>query len=688
MASQHEVGRQHRKILATYQYTDEAGNPAFEIVRFEPKDFRVRYKDENGNLCWRKPPKIFPYRLHELLLSTPNEIVFLVEGEKDVETLRKFRLLATTNPFGQGPGKFQKAWAPYFQGRHCMLIPDRDEVGRKHMEGIAEILRPVAASLATLELPLADGQKDVTDWFSDTGNTFNRFLELAVSCQDQHIKKPIRQIYEEYAETERGDAWEGPARVPAVAQAREEEEEEAKTPFQAFPLECLPVIVRDYVYHGSQALHCDPTYLALPALCTLGGLIGNTRVIQLKETWVEPCVFWGVNIAESSTLKSPALDCAIGPAMTIQDELFLDYERAMEGYKVAMEEWKSSGGKAEGNKRYASKSPPVQPDARRIIVNDITIEKLAQILHKNPRGLILKRDELSGWFGSFGQYKGSSGSSDLPIWLEIHRASPLTIDRKGGDIPTMHIPHSAVTVIGTIQPAIFSRVITSAFFDSGLTSRLLLAMPPKRKKVWTEDVIPHLVGESYRKLLKDIWREINLEQDRNSVWPRVITLTADGKAAWVNFYTRHADLQHESEGERSYALAKLEGYCARFALLFAVVEYYSRQADCQEVTAQHIQKAEMLINWFANEADRVYSSIRNPEEVMQEERLKEFIASLGGEITPRRLLRSNQSKYKSAKICRGLLDSLVSRNFGKWEFRRDKAANGGPAAETFVLFDF
>lgn len=687
MSQSQPIDRRHRKILATYVYTNERGDPVYEIIRYEPKDFRIRHKDQSGNWNWHRPATTYPYKVHEILLSTKNDIVFVVEGEKDVETLRSHRLIATTNPFGQGPDKFKPEWAHFFKGRHVMLIPDLDPVGMEHMGRIHKILEPVAATCVIFKLDLPEGKKDVTHWFEIQGNTFNKFLDMAIAVQDGASKKPILQIYEDMAESQKGDAYEGIDRAPPSVQPEESEDAEERIPFKPFPIESLPLVVQEYIQHAARALHCDMTYLALPALCTLGGIIGNTRIIELKETWTEPSVFWGVLIADSSTLKSPALDCAVAPATMIQDELFVKYEKEMEVWREAMEEWKASGGKAANSKEYASKPSPTRPDAERIIVGDITIEKLAEILHKNPRGIILKRDELQGWFGSFGQYKATGGGNDLPVWLEAFRAQSRTIDRKSGDIPTIYVPRFAVTVLGTIQPGVFSRILTAAFFDSGLTSRLLLAMPPKRKKVWSEDVIPHAVGLGYRTLIRNLWEAINKEKSYGQTWPKVLRMTPQAKKLWVTFYDEWAEKQHESEGDQAYALAKLEGYCARFALLFSVVEYYAGEVMEEVVTLEHVRKAITLVQWFANEAERVYALVKNPEELLEEDRLLDFIASIGGEITSRRLLRSNPSKYKKTEVCRALLESLVQKGLGKWEYRKTVGADGRPPATVFVALD-
>jgi putative DNA primase/helicase len=71
-------------IVAEYNYTDERGELLYQVTRhFPPKDFRQRYPDGRGGWIWRKHPRQVLYRLGEVLEAP---IVFVVEGERDVET--------------------------------------------------------------------------------------------------------------------------------------------------------------------------------------------------------------------------------------------------------------------------------------------------------------------------------------------------------------------------------------------------------------------------------------------------------------------------------------------------------------------------------------------------------------------------------------------------------------------------
>ncbi len=83
------------RIVATYDYRDEAGNLLSQVVRREPKDFRQRRPKPGGGWNWSvKGVPVVPYRLPELL-AKPNRVVVVVEGEKDVDYLAGIGVLAT-----------------------------------------------------------------------------------------------------------------------------------------------------------------------------------------------------------------------------------------------------------------------------------------------------------------------------------------------------------------------------------------------------------------------------------------------------------------------------------------------------------------------------------------------------------------------------------------------------------------
>ena len=76
---------------AVYDYTDEAGKRLYQVLRYEPLNALKQFVQRTGpdQVKWSiKGVRRVLYRLPELIEAVAqNHIVFVVEGEKDVETL-------------------------------------------------------------------------------------------------------------------------------------------------------------------------------------------------------------------------------------------------------------------------------------------------------------------------------------------------------------------------------------------------------------------------------------------------------------------------------------------------------------------------------------------------------------------------------------------------------------------------
>jgi putative DNA primase/helicase len=164
---------EQRRVIAEYSYTDEHGDLLYQVVRNDPKGFFQRYPDGKGGWINRKYRRQVLYRLPELVEAA---IVFLAEGEKDVETLRAYGFVATTIAGGANA-----EWLPTFTevllGREVILIPDNDEPGWALMRRIARALLGKSAPLICFDDHHRAGAKDITEWF-ELGHTELELMNL------------------------------------------------------------------------------------------------------------------------------------------------------------------------------------------------------------------------------------------------------------------------------------------------------------------------------------------------------------------------------------------------------------------------------------------------------------------------------------------------------------------------------
>lgn len=147
------------KVIDEYPYQDEEGKELFRVVRFEPKAFRVKRMVNNSWEWDKKGIREVLYNLPEVIKS---ETVWLVEGEKDVENLKKIGIVATTNPFGVN--HWNSEYATCFKDKKVIICLDKG--CETESERRAErILKAGAKEVKIVELPgLSREGEDISDW--------------------------------------------------------------------------------------------------------------------------------------------------------------------------------------------------------------------------------------------------------------------------------------------------------------------------------------------------------------------------------------------------------------------------------------------------------------------------------------------------------------------------------------------
>jgi hypothetical protein len=176
---------ERRREVAAYDYHDERGQLLYQVVRFEPKDFRPRRPDGSGGWIWNlEGVRRLVYRLTDLAEQAR---VFWVEGEKDVDRLWSLGLPATTSPSGA------QSWRPEYAAQiqalapaEIVVIPDHDVPGHAYASEVAGALTAAGLGVRLLELPGFGAVRekhgpDVSDWL-DAGHTAADLEALAASA--------------------------------------------------------------------------------------------------------------------------------------------------------------------------------------------------------------------------------------------------------------------------------------------------------------------------------------------------------------------------------------------------------------------------------------------------------------------------------------------------------------------------
>jgi hypothetical protein len=641
-----KAGNACGKIVATYDYHDSAGNLAYHVVRFDPKDFRQRRPDGKGGWIWNmRGVTPLPYRLPELLAADPADLVFVVEGEKDADNLAKAGVIAVTNH--GGALKWTAAHSKHLAGRNVVIIPDNDEPGERHGQAVAASLHGVASSVRVVRLPTG---KDVSDWL-EAGGTPERLWELANAA---------------------------PAWVPPAKPA-EDDTAPTVARWKPFPVAALPSPFDAFVREVSKAMGCDPSFVALPLLAALAAAIGSTRRLVVKRGWTEPAILWAAIVGESGTTKTPPFKQVMKPVRELQRQALAVHRDEKQEYETALAHYEKNMGMWRRDKGYGDPpSKPQEPHAVRYVVADTTVEALAPILAENPRGLLLARDELAGWLGSFDRYASGRGG-DSAHWLSMHNGIEMLVDRKTSGAKTIYVDQAHVSIVGGIQPAILKRALGVEHWESGLAARLLVTCPPRKPKVWTEaDIDPETEATLFR-LISRLYALQPAAAEDGRLVPEYVVMSADAKRLWVDFYNTHGQEQADLTGDLSAAWSKLEAYAARLALVLHFARWAAEDASLKpdEVDADSMRRAVTLAKWFKNETLRVYALLGEGDDARAQSQLVEWIQRKGGVVSVRDLQRGPR-RYAHGDAAERALHDLVQAGLAKLVPSPASAKGGAP----------
>lgn len=342
--------------------------------------------------------------------------------------------------------------------------------------------------------------------------------------------------------------------VPATADDGRTDEQPVK-PMTAFPLDALPGPIQQFAMEGAASLTAPPELIAVPALVVAAAAIGGSRIIQLKPGWTEPASVFAAVISPSGTMKSPALQMATAPLQGL--------------------------------------TTPGAPTW----TADVTVERLAQLLAENPRGLLVIRDELSAWVKSMNQYKQGKGA-DRQFYLSVWSGAPVKVDRVGSGTPTdILIARPCLSVVGCIPPEVLGEFDDRGGLDDGFLPRLLFTWPLQRPVRWTDATISQPVRDGYDNLIRELFA-FPMQKE-----PVSLLLSDEALALFKWWHDTHCEETEQPQLPPFLrgAYAKLKGYCPRLALIHAVVT----NPTTERVEKASVEAAIQLVSYFKAQARKV-----------------------------------------------------------------------------------
>ena len=213
----------------------------------------------------------------------------------------------------------------------------------------------------------------------------------------------------------------------------------------------LPEPFAPWLSDIAERMQCPLDYPAVGAIVALASVVGNQIAIRPKryDDWSVVPNLYGAIVGRPGVLKSPALSEALKPIQRLIVSARAIYEERVSEWQIERLMTEAKREKLKEDIKKAAKSGKdidkdafrskqgeidgaVEPIERRYMINDSTVEKVGELLNRNPNGLLLFRDELTGWLHSLDRDGHESARS---FYLEAWKGRTLLRMIASGAVP-------------------------------------------------------------------------------------------------------------------------------------------------------------------------------------------------------------------------------------------------------------
>ncbi len=722
MPPREEPSSSGKKIIGTtaYSYEDRDGALRFQSVRKQfddgSKEFYLRQPRPGGG--WNntiKGVELLPFRLPQLIAAVEaGEYILLLEGEKDVLRAEKEGFWATTN--ATGAGKWQESYTDLLVEIgvvDLVLIPDNDLPGFKHMLQIYRSFQAKgkADGIQIVQLNGIPEKGDLSDWLDAAGvmDDFDRLL-----AGNRMIGARVIDVAELARLAGEGDQQEEPStsdETGSVDLWPDRLELPGARSVPTMTPEMIPPALATWLTDIAETVKIPLEMVTAPAIVGIGSIIG--RHIGIKPwkftNFVTVPNPWGLVVSRPGWMKSFAVGEAlkpIGRLATAERENFearrdqaeadiAALQAQLKDIKRRMDEAAKDGKTLDKLKEEFAAKTKASRDAkvveRRFMTHDATVEKLAELLRDNPRGMLVVRDEVYGLLRSF---EKSGRENDRQFYLEAWSGTgAFTHDRIARG--TIHVPSLTVSIIGGIQPGrvrtLSDEAVGGGGGDDGLLQRFQIMVYPDRLEPWEKPT--KYPDKEARDRVFEIFEWLN-----NCI-PSDLLATSDfaGDIPYLEFtpFAQNvADAWHEelerrlrsSEFDNSPAfashLAKYRSLMPELALIFHLVSVASKTAPAGPVTEGPTRLAAAWCEFLELHARKIYDIELDRGAAAARaiaKKIKE--GAIIDAQTVREIYRNQWSGLKSDEV---VIDGLAVLADLNW-VRLESISNGGRASQIVRL---
>lgn len=606
------------RIVATYDYHDEAGGLLFQVCRMEPKTFRQRRPDGKGGWVWNlKGVEPVLYHLPEVLAA---DEVLLPEGEKDADALRALFFTATTN--SMGAGKWRDSYTEALRGKDVVLLPDNDEPGREHALKVASALHGVAKSIKLILLPGLPEKGDVSDFIAQHEDPEMAAERLATIIDGSPTWEPGAEPGSETKGNRQSDEHIFGDPQPLVE----------KTLPAPYPTEALPGTVRQAVEEVQAFVKAPMALVASSALAAVSVVVQAHIDIERAKKLTGPTSLNFLTVADSGERKTSCDGFFNSAVRAFEMEQYKLFKPILSKHEAEKRGWAAKrAGLLEAIKKAAKGGrdtlkldadlvdlqaiEPITPRRPQILLMDQTPEALAMHLaHRWPSAGILSA-EAGVIFGAHGM-STDSVMRNLALLNILWDGGVFDQGRKVAE--SVRVEGARLTLGLQVQEnplRVFFERSNGLARGTGFLARFLISWPESTmgERMFTEAPKNWPALAQFHQRMSEILKfELPLD-DEGILAPKLVFLSEAAKRIWIYFH----DTVEGKLGKNGalYDVRDLAAKSADNAARMAAVFHFFKYGPEGAVGADDFHGAVKIVSWHLNESLRFFDEIAASSEI-------------------------------------------------------------------------
>ena len=599
-------------VVESYSYCYGPYNDGLRKIRF-------RKPDGSKTFCWLRedPSKKSGFAMthngsaHRLYVAgnINNSTVFLVEGEKDANTVHKLMngtAVSAENGASRATGsKWLEEYTQQLAGKTVYILWDNDDIGKQFAQVEAQEIAKSAQSVFLLDLPSAwpncPEKADITDYVNAFGQdeAYLTVASLIATAEKYTASEPELLATNETINLADPAAAAPAGTVTDTAESWEPIIKSAALP--VFPLEVFPGWIQAYIRNYAATTGVNTDYCAAAVIAAVSAVIVGHCDIPFNGSHREPAQLYTAFVGGSGSMKSSVINQFFGP---LRERLqMLNKNVNQDNYAIKMQIEDLEKAIAAEQKKKAPNEEQIRLDSAAVCelrekrksgypvpLDDITPEALVSSM-KHTRGTAniasAEGNIINVLTGH--SYTQRGATPNLDAFLKGYDAEPIHAFRvTTGEID---IQRADISILLAIQPGLLERLLNSSdAVGRGLAQRFIIYAPEA-----VADEIDHTKSVPMEPEHAERWKahlEYLLSRYMEPDDPaKLMQLEPAADMIIRQFWNYETGLKNErgAADEDSIIgwISKLHGKALRVAAIMALL----RDKDAQTITREDAQNA-------------------------------------------------------------------------------------------------